>query len=316
MDIEDTGPMPDQRVPCVGAIITDPAGRLLLIKRGHEPEAGRWSLPGGRIEPGESDQQALVREVREETGLVVTPGRLVGTVDRPQPDGRVLVIRDYAAEVTTGDLIAGDDAADARWVSLPGFDRLPLTTGLKEALCEWGGAAGSGLAEGGAAGSGLAEGGAAGSGLAERVAALPAPAPALIAEATRRTGVIWLTVPPSRTAFPVWHIWRTAGDAGPGAAEPPPPGAAYLVTGPGEQPAPGLGAACRVRVTVPSKQSGGALVTWTAAVRRVDPGSAEWDAVIGPLAAGRLNAVLGPGESTPADRWARSGAVFCLTPVT
>ena len=274
--------MPELRVPCVGAIITDPAGRLLLIKRGHEPEAGRWSLPGGRIEPGESDEQALVREVREETGLTVTPGRLIGTVDRPQPGGRVLVIRDYAAEVTGGDLTAGDDAADAGWVSLPGFDGLPLTTGLEEALSTWG---------------------------------VVAPAPALIAEATRRTGVIWLTVPPSRTAFPVWHIWRTAGDAGPGTADPPPPGAAYLVTGPGEQPAPGLAAAGRVRVTVPSKQSGGALVTWTAAVHRVEPGSAEWDAVIGALAAGRLNAVLGPGEISPADRWARSGTVFCLAPV-
>ena len=70
-----------------------------------------------------------------------------------------------------------------------------------------------------------------------------------------------------------------------------------------------------MRVTVPSKQSGGALVTWTAAVHRVDPGSAEWDAVIGALAAGRLNAVLGPGEVSPADRWARSGTVFCLAPV-
>jgi ADP-ribose pyrophosphatase YjhB (NUDIX family) len=275
--------MPELRVPCVGAIITDPAGRLLLIKRGHEPEAGRWSLPGGRIEPGESDEQALVREVREETGLTVTVGRLIGSVDRPQPDGRVLVIRDYAAEVTGGDLTAGDDAAGARWVSLPGFDGLPLTTGLEEALSMWG------------------------------VTGL-APATALIAEATRRTGVIWLTVPPSGTAFPVWHIWRTAGDAGPGTADPP-PGAAYLVTGPGEQPAPGLAAAGRVRVTVPSKQSGGALVTWTAAVHRVDPGSAEWDAVIGALAAGRLNAVLGPGEVSPADRWARSGTVFCLAPV-
>jgi 8-oxo-dGTP diphosphatase len=285
--------MPELRVPCVGAIITDPAGRLLLIKRGHEPEAGRWSLPGGRIEPGESDQQALVREVREETGLTVAPGRLIGTVERPQPGGRVLVIRDYAAEVTGGDLTAGDDAADARWVSLPGFDGLPLTTGLEDALSAWGGVAGSELAE--------------------RMAD-PPPAPALIAEATRRTGVIWLTVPPGRTAFPVWHIWRTAGDAGPGTADPP-PGAAYLVTGPGEQPAPGLAAAGRVRVTVPSKQSGGALVTWTAAVHRVDPGSAEWDAVIGALVAGRLNAVLGPGEVSPADRWARSGTVFCLAPV-
>ncbi|HEV3292424.1 MAG TPA: NUDIX domain-containing protein, partial [Streptosporangiaceae bacterium] len=73
----------------MGAIITGPGGRLLLIRRGHEPEAGRWSLPGGRIEPGETDQQALVREVREETGLEVAPGHQIGEVERPQPDGRV-----------------------------------------------------------------------------------------------------------------------------------------------------------------------------------------------------------------------------------
>src|SRR5260370_42700946 len=97
MDIEDTGPMPEQRVPCVGAIITDPAGRLLLIRRGHEPEAGRWSLPGGRIEPGESDQQALVREGREETGLAVTPGRLVAGGARPARNGPGLGIQRYAA---------------------------------------------------------------------------------------------------------------------------------------------------------------------------------------------------------------------------
>jgi hypothetical protein len=73
-----------------------------------------------------------------------------------------------------------------------------------------------------------------------------------------------------------------------------PPGAAYLVTGPGEQPLPGLAGAARVAVTVPSKESRGALVTWTAAVGRVDPGSPEWDEVIGPLRAARLNADLSP----------------------
>ena len=101
--------MAELRIPCVGAILAD-GERILLIRRGHEPEAGRWSLPGGRIEPGETDQQALVREVREETGLEVIPGPLVGAVDRPQPGGRVLVIRDYAATVTGGTLAAGDDA--------------------------------------------------------------------------------------------------------------------------------------------------------------------------------------------------------------
>ena len=139
------------------------------------------------------------------------------------------------------------------------------------------------------------------------------PSPALIAEATKRAGVVWLTIPGQGKPVPVWHIWRTVSE--PGALEPPPPGAAYLVTGPGEQPAPGLGAAGRVTVTVPSKQAGGALVTWTAGVRRVKPGSAEWAAVIGALVAGRLNAALAPGEVSPAERWANTGTVFCLTPV-
>jgi mutator protein MutT len=125
-------------IPCVGAIITDPAGRLLLIRRGHAPEAGRWSLPGGRVEPGETDQQAVVREVREETGLSVSCGALVGALQRPAPGGAVLQIRDYAATVTGGRLAAGDDAAAARWVSTAELSQLPLTSGLAEALAGWG----------------------------------------------------------------------------------------------------------------------------------------------------------------------------------
>ena len=114
----------------------------------------------------------------------------------------------------------------------------------------------------------------------------PVPSPALIAEATRRAGVIWLAVPGRDKPVPAWHIWRD------------PPGAAYVVTGPGEQPLPGVAGAAAVTVTVPSKDTGGALVTWTAGVGRVDPGSPEWDAVIGPLAAARLNADLDPGSAT------------------
>ncbi len=130
--------MKENRIPCVGAIIQDAAGRLLFIRRGHDPEAGSWSLPGGRVEPGESDAQALVREIREETGLIVRPGPLAGAVDRPGPGGSVLEIRDYAATVTGGTLAAGDDAADARWVAAADVARLALTTGLAEALAAWG----------------------------------------------------------------------------------------------------------------------------------------------------------------------------------
>jgi len=120
----------------------DDAGRLLLIKRGHEPAAGLWSIPGGRIEAGESDVAALVREVREETGLEVAAGRLLGAVQRPGLAGAVVDIRDYLAVVTGGELAAGDDAAAARWVPAAQVvlmdARGELTSGLTQALAAWG----------------------------------------------------------------------------------------------------------------------------------------------------------------------------------
>ncbi len=125
-------------IPCVGAVVTDGQGRLLMIKRGHEPGAGLWSIPGGRIEPGETDAEALVREMFEETGLVVEVGSLIGSVQRPGLAGAVIDIRDYAAMVTGGTLRPGDDAADARWVDLADLGSLAITEGLIEALTEWG----------------------------------------------------------------------------------------------------------------------------------------------------------------------------------
>ncbi len=122
----------------MGAVIKDDQGRLLLIKRGHEPGAGLWSLPGGRIEPGETDAEALVREMREETGLDVQAGPLLGSVRRPAPGGNVLDIRDYGATITGGTLRAGDDAAEARWVASGDLAGLPITEGLVEALTDWG----------------------------------------------------------------------------------------------------------------------------------------------------------------------------------
>ena len=117
---------------------------------------------------------------------------------------------------------------------------------------------------------------------------------ALIAEATKRAGLIWITVPGSR-ARPAWHIWRDA---------------AYVLTGPGEQDVPGLATASQVTVEVPSKDTGGGLVGWTARVSRVEAGSAEWSAIIGALLAGRLNE---PAPS-PAQHWAEQGNVYRLTP--
>jgi len=109
-----------------------------MIKRGHEPSAGLWSIPGGRIEPGETDAEALAREMLEETGLVVEPGRLLGRVQRPGLDGTVIDIRDYAATVIGGTLRPGDDAADVRWVAAAELASLEITEGLIEALTSWG----------------------------------------------------------------------------------------------------------------------------------------------------------------------------------
>jgi 8-oxo-dGTP diphosphatase len=125
-------------IPCVGAVVTDGQGRLLMIQRGHDPGAGLWSIPGGRIEPGETDAQALVRELLEETNMQVKVGKLIGRVQRPGLGGAVIDIRDYAATVTGGTLRAGDDAADARWVTAAELGRLEVTEGLIEALTEWG----------------------------------------------------------------------------------------------------------------------------------------------------------------------------------
>jgi 8-oxo-dGTP diphosphatase len=126
-------------------VIRDGAGRLLLILRGHEPGKGLWSIPGGRIEPGETDEQAVVREVSEETGLAVTCGRLLGAIELPGLDGAAVEVRDYLAELASGGAAAaaraGDDAAAVRWVTDAEADamdaRQELTPGLLAALRSW-----------------------------------------------------------------------------------------------------------------------------------------------------------------------------------
>ena len=119
-------------VPCVGGLAYDRSGRLLLVQRANEPGRGLWSLPGGRVEPGEDDAAALVREMAEETGLVVQSGDLVGRVRRGRYD-----IADYRCRVVGGTLKAGDDALDVRWCDAAALRELPLVPLLVETLREW-----------------------------------------------------------------------------------------------------------------------------------------------------------------------------------
>lgn len=131
-----------RRVDCVGGIVTDDRGRLLLVRRGQEPAKGSWSIPGGRVEAGETDAAATAREVLEETGLAVVVGDLVGIVERDAPAGAVYVIRDYRCAVGSGvdpDAVrAGDDADDAAWFSPAEVAELDTAPRLVEALTEWG----------------------------------------------------------------------------------------------------------------------------------------------------------------------------------
>jgi ADP-ribose pyrophosphatase YjhB (NUDIX family) len=127
-----------REVACVGALVRDAKGRLLVVLRDHAPAQGTWSLPGGRVEPGESRQQACAREVLEETGLVVLVRRHVGRVRRDGPAGMTYVIDDYACEPVGGRLQAATDAADARWVTDAELQQLVLSPLLWETLSEWG----------------------------------------------------------------------------------------------------------------------------------------------------------------------------------
>ena len=119
----------------VGAIAVD-ENRLLLIRRGHGPGAGLWSFPGGRVEPGETLHEALVREAFEETRLEVVVDRFVGYVERfgDDPAPYHFVIMDFAVTVLDPERapVAGDDAVEAMWVPFEDVGDLRLVTGLYE----------------------------------------------------------------------------------------------------------------------------------------------------------------------------------------
>lgn len=130
--------MATRRVPAVGAVITNDDDQILLIQRAHEPGRGLWSLPGGRVEPGESAEIAIIREVAEETGLNVRVVGEVGSVDITALPDLVFEVRDFRCSVIGGVMRAGDDAADIRWVNQDELAAMETSIGLVEHLHEWG----------------------------------------------------------------------------------------------------------------------------------------------------------------------------------
>ncbi len=123
----DTRLYPERPIVGVGAVVID-GDRVLLVRRGHEPLKGEWSLPGGAVEIGETLEFAIAREVREETGLEVDVGPMVDVLDRIRmdADGRPryhYVLIDFLCRPSGGTLACASDADDARWALLSELTR-------------------------------------------------------------------------------------------------------------------------------------------------------------------------------------------------
>jgi 8-oxo-dGTP diphosphatase len=129
---------PDQPRVGVGAVVLS-GERVLLVKRGGQPSAGKWSLPGGQLELGETTLEGVAREVAEECGLAIRVVGLAGVLDRVVKDaqGRVRyhwVLVDYLAYPESETVCAGSDAAEARWVPVADIASLDVTEGLADMI--------------------------------------------------------------------------------------------------------------------------------------------------------------------------------------
>jgi len=131
---------PKQPRVAVGAVVFKD-GKVLLVQRGKAPAQGTWAIPGGKVRYGEPLREAVRREIREETGILVDPGKVVLVFDPIIRDesGRIAfhyVIIDYEARYVRGELRAGDDARDVRWVAREDLGRLNVNPRTRALLKE------------------------------------------------------------------------------------------------------------------------------------------------------------------------------------
>jgi len=122
---------------CVGAVVVSDE-QLLLVRRGRGPAQGEWSVPGGRVEAGETLAEAVIRELREETGIAGVCAEMMGWVERIGDDHHFVVLDFRVVALDDSDPVAGDDAAEAMWVPLHEVSELNLVDGLAEFLADHG----------------------------------------------------------------------------------------------------------------------------------------------------------------------------------
>ena len=131
--MEEIAAKPSRPLVGVGAVIWNETGEIVLIRRGQAPRRGEWSIPGGKLEWGESVREGLLREVREETALTVEIAGLIDVVDSVARDSAGAVVHhyvliDFSARYVAGQLLAGGDATEARWVDSAALDEYSLWT--------------------------------------------------------------------------------------------------------------------------------------------------------------------------------------------
>ena len=124
----------------VGAVVWNERGEVLLIRRSNPPRQNEWSLPGGKVEFGETLRDGVAREVREETGLEIDILGLVDVVEIVETatagNGRHYVLVDFCALALPGEAVAASDASEARWFSRAQIDGLPLWSETRRIIGE------------------------------------------------------------------------------------------------------------------------------------------------------------------------------------